>query len=80
MAKPAHIADFERLEEEIDEALIQKSTDDPMIVDLKRRKSHLRNEIELLRRARRTSRLSVDNAGSRSLRDRVWRQRNVRPN
>ena len=51
MAKPAHIADFERLEEEIDEALIQKSTDDPMIVDLKRRKSHLRNEIELLRHA-----------------------------
>jgi hypothetical protein len=49
MAQTAHIADLERLEDEIDDALIQRSTDDPMIVDLKRRKLHLRDEIELFR-------------------------------
>jgi hypothetical protein len=49
MNKPAHIADLVRLEVEINEALIQKSTDDPIFVDLKRRKLHLRDEIELLR-------------------------------
>jgi hypothetical protein len=45
----AHIADLERLEDEIDEVLLLESTDDLMIVDLKRRKFHLRNEIEWLR-------------------------------
>jgi hypothetical protein len=45
----AHIADLERLEDELDELLIQKSTDDPLIADLKRRKLHLRDEIEWLR-------------------------------
>jgi hypothetical protein len=45
----AHIADLERLEDEIDEILICKSTDDSSIVDLKRRRLHLRDEIEWLR-------------------------------
>lgn len=45
----ASLADLERLEDEIDEVLICKSTDDVSIPDLKRRKSHLRNEIEQLR-------------------------------
>jgi hypothetical protein len=44
----AHFADLERLEDEIDEVLLHESTDDLMIVDLKRRKLHLRNEIEWL--------------------------------
>jgi hypothetical protein len=47
--KPAHITDLVRLEDEINDALIQKSTDDPIFVDLKRGKLHLRDEIELLR-------------------------------
>ena len=52
ITESANIADLERLEEEIEEALIDqisKSGDDSTIVDLERRKLHLRNEIELLR-------------------------------
>ena len=37
----AHIADLERLEDEIDDLLVQKPTDDPMIVELKGRKLRL---------------------------------------
>jgi hypothetical protein len=48
--EPAYIADLRRLEDEIDEALIQKPTDDLMTVDLKVRKLHLKGEIERLRR------------------------------
>ena len=47
--KPASIGDLERLEDEIDEALLQKASDDVLIEDLKRRRSHLRDQIELLR-------------------------------
>jgi hypothetical protein len=43
---PAHIADLERLEDEIDENLIRKSPDDSSIVDLKCRRLYLRNEID----------------------------------
>ena len=50
--KPDHIADLERrhqaLEDEIIKALLHCSIDDLMIVDLKRRKLHLRDEIERL--------------------------------
>mgnify|MGYP001553605594 CR=1 FL=1 len=49
MAKPANIADFVRLEDEIDEALLNllnKRTDEQMIDDLKRCRRHLRDEIE----------------------------------
>lgn len=46
----AHITDLERLEDEIDEILICKSIDDLSIADLKRRRLHLRDEIESLRR------------------------------
>ena len=53
MARPDHIADLERrykaLENEIAEALAHTSSDDLMIVDLKRRKLHLRDELERLR-------------------------------
>ena len=48
--EPAYIADLKRLEDEIDEVLIQKPTDDLMTVDLKLRKLHLKDEIERLRR------------------------------
>jgi len=52
MAKSDHIAALEQrhqaLEKEIAEALTHKSSDDLMIVDLKRRKLHLRDEIERL--------------------------------
>jgi hypothetical protein len=48
--KPDHIAVLERrqkiLEDEIAKALLQYSIDDPMIVDLKLRISHLRDELE----------------------------------
>lgn len=44
----AYIGDLERLEAEIDEILICKSTDDLSIADLKRRKLHLRNQIKRL--------------------------------
>jgi hypothetical protein len=49
MTKPAHVADFERLEEEIDEALLHCSPDDQMFVELRRRQAHLKEEIERLR-------------------------------
>lgn len=45
----AYSADLERLEDEIDEVLISKATDDSLIADLKQRKSHLRNELDRLR-------------------------------
>ena len=47
--RPAFIADLQRLEDEIDEALIRRPADDPMTVEFKHRKLHLRDEIELLR-------------------------------
>lgn len=53
MLKPDHIADLERrqkaLEDEIAKALLHCSTDDLMVVDLKRRMLHLRDELEELR-------------------------------
>jgi hypothetical protein len=53
MTKPDHTSVLERrhkaLEDEITEALLHRSTDDLMIVDLKRRQLHLRDEIERLR-------------------------------
>jgi hypothetical protein len=53
MSKPDHIADLERrqkaLEDEIAKALLHASTDDPMILDLKRRVLHLRDEMEKFR-------------------------------
>jgi hypothetical protein len=45
-----HITDLERLEDEIDEILIRESTDNLSILNLKRRRLHLRAEIEWLRR------------------------------
>jgi len=50
MTKPAHIADFERLEVEIDEALLHCSPEDQMFGELRRRQSHLKEEIERLLR------------------------------
>jgi hypothetical protein len=48
--KPDHIFDLERrqqvLEEEINRALANYASDDPMIADLKRRTLHLKEEIE----------------------------------
>ena len=50
MTKPAHIADLERLEDEIDEALLHCPNDDSqMFVELRRRQSHLKEEIERFR-------------------------------
>ncbi|MEJ2377495.1 MAG: DUF465 domain-containing protein [Pseudolabrys sp.] len=53
MPKPDHIAVLERrqkvLEDEIGKALLHCATDDPLIVDLKRRVLHLRDELEKLR-------------------------------
>jgi len=51
--EPAYIADLERLEVDIEEALIShidKPADDSIIADLERRKLHLICEIERLRR------------------------------
>jgi hypothetical protein len=49
----ARIAELERrhraLEEEITEALLKRPADDPMVADLRRRKLHIRDEIEELR-------------------------------
>jgi len=49
--KPDHIADLERrhqtLKDEIAKALTHTSSDDLMIIDLKRRMLHLRDELEL---------------------------------
>ena len=53
MEEPASIADLERLEVDIEEALIShidKPADDSIIADLERRKLHLIYEIERLRR------------------------------
>lgn len=53
MAKLYHIGDLERrqraLEEELSKALLQYSTDDLTIADLKRRILHLRDEINRFR-------------------------------
>lgn len=53
MPKSDHVANLERrqqsLEDEIAKALLHCSTDDPMIVDLKLRMLHLRDELERLR-------------------------------
>ena len=46
----AYIADLERFADEIDTLLLQKSADDPMLAELRSRKSRLRDEIEWLRR------------------------------
>lgn len=46
----AYIADLERLVAEIDELLLQKADDDPLVGELKSRKVHLCDEIEWLRR------------------------------
>jgi hypothetical protein len=51
--KPASIADLERLEADIEEALIShidKPADDSIIADLEHRELHLICEIERLRR------------------------------
>ncbi len=45
----ASIADLERFEDEIDNLLLQKPNDDPMMVDLRSRKARLQDEIEWLR-------------------------------
>jgi len=53
MPEPSGMADLERLEADIEEALIaliDRPSDDPMLADLQRRKSHLLDEIERLRR------------------------------
>lgn len=53
VTKPAYVSDLERrlqaLEDELTKALLHYSTDDLLIVDLKRRKLHLRDELERLR-------------------------------
>jgi hypothetical protein len=50
MTKPAFIADLERLEDEIDDALLHCPNDDSqMFVELRRRQSHLKEEIERFR-------------------------------
>ena len=53
MPKPDHIADLERrqkaLEDEIAKASLHASTDDTMILDLKRRVFHLRDELKKFR-------------------------------
>jgi hypothetical protein len=48
MTNPAFIADLARLEDEIDEAILHCSTDDQMMAELRRRQSHLKEEIERL--------------------------------
>jgi len=45
----AHIADLERLEGEIDDVLLCQSIDDAVCAELKRRRSHLLQEIACLR-------------------------------
>jgi hypothetical protein len=46
----AYIADLERFVDEIDELLLQKADDDPLVGELKSRKVRLCDEIEWLRR------------------------------
>jgi len=48
MTKPSYLADFERLEEEINEALLQCPPDGQMFAELRRRQLHLKEEIERL--------------------------------
>ena len=54
MINKEHIAELELrykvLEKEIAEALLHRSADDAMVADLKRRRLHIRDEIETLRR------------------------------
>jgi hypothetical protein len=45
----AYIADLERFEDEIDDLLLQKQKDDPMLAELRSRKARLQDEIEWLR-------------------------------
>ena len=50
MTNPPFIADLERLEDEIDEALLHCPNDDgQMFGELRRRQSHLKKEIERFR-------------------------------
>ncbi len=49
MTKPAYFADFERLEDEISEALLKCPPDGQMFAELRRRQLHLKEEIERLR-------------------------------
>ena len=53
MAIESHLAELERrhqaLEQEINEALTHPSTDDLAVVELKRRKLHVKDEIARLR-------------------------------
>jgi len=53
MSKPDHIADLERrqkaLEDEIAKALLHTSTDDPMLLVLRRRVLHVKDELEKFR-------------------------------
>jgi hypothetical protein len=50
MTSPAFIADLERLEDEIDEALLHCPNDNSqMFVELRRRQSHLKEQIERFR-------------------------------
>jgi len=50
MTNPPFITDLERLEAEIDEALLHCPNDDSqMFVELRRRQSHLKGEIERFR-------------------------------
>ncbi|MGA7113283.1 MAG: DUF465 domain-containing protein [Pseudolabrys sp.] len=50
MTNPAFIADLERLEDEIDEALLHCPNDDSqMFVELRRRQAHLKEQIERFR-------------------------------
>jgi hypothetical protein len=50
MTNPAFIADLERLEDEIDEALLHCPNDDSqMFVELRRREAHLKEQIERFR-------------------------------
>lgn len=55
MAIEAHLVELERkhrnLETELHDALTHLSTDDMQIVELKRRKLHLKDQIERLRHA-----------------------------
>ena len=50
MTNPAFIAELERLEDEIDEALLHCPNDDSqMFVELRRRQAHLKEQIERFR-------------------------------
>jgi hypothetical protein len=53
MSLQSHLAELERkhqaLEEQINECLVHPATDDLKVVELKRRKLHVKDEIERLR-------------------------------